>query len=124
MVDQLRLRNRPQCTVEVDVSGHRFGFSNLRQRISFRNLWLAAAVVLIVLWSWSAWALHRTAHVVVTTAPVTIGTIARCVVATGTLEALTTVQVGAQISGTIQSLGADYNAIVHAGDVLATLDPA
>jgi HlyD family secretion protein len=34
------------------------------------------------------------------------------------------VQVGAQISGTVQSLRADYNSIVHAGEVIATLDPS
>src|SRR4029079_5098153 len=44
-------------------------------------------------------------------------------VATGTLEAITTVQVGAQVSGAIQSLQADYNSIVHAGDIVARIDP-
>jgi len=118
------LRNPPHRVAEVDVSGHRFGFDNLKRRISARNLWLAAAAVLIVLWSWSAWEMHRPGHVVVTTAPVTLGTISRRVVATGTLEAVTTVQVGAQVSGTIQSLSADYNSVVRAGDVVAKLDPA
>ncbi len=43
--------------------------------------------------------------------------------ATGTLNAVTTVQVGSQISGTISALSADYNDRVHAGQVLAQLDP-
>jgi multidrug efflux pump subunit AcrA (membrane-fusion protein) len=46
------------------------------------------------------------------------------IVASGTLQAVTTVQVGAQISGAVQSLGADYNSIVRAGEVIATLDPS
>ena len=58
------------------------------------------------------------------TSPVTTGPIVRRIVATGTLQAVTTLQVGAQVSGTIQSLGADYNSIVRTGQVLARLDPA
>jgi len=44
--------------------------------------------------------------------------------ATGTLQAVTTVQVGSQVSGTIQSLHADFNSQVHKGDVIARLDPS
>ena len=46
------------------------------------------------------------------------------IAATGTLEAVTTVQVGSQVSGTIQSLGADFNSIVKKGQVIARLDPS
>ena len=48
----------------------------------------------------------------------------RTIAAVGTLQAVTTVQVGAQISGTVQSMRADYNSIVHAGEIIATLDPS
>ena len=58
------------------------------------------------------------------TAPVTIGDIIDTVGATGTLEALTTVQVGSQVSGIIQDLHADYNSIVREGDVIMRLDPS
>jgi HlyD family secretion protein len=46
----------------------------------------------------------------------------RGVLTTGTLEAVTTVEVGTQVSGTIHSLGADFNSIVRKGQVLAELD--
>jgi HlyD family secretion protein len=46
----------------------------------------------------------------------------RGVLTTGTLEAVTTVEVGTEVSGTIQSLPVDFNAIVHKGQVLAELD--
>ena len=46
------------------------------------------------------------------------------VAATGTLQAVTTVQVGTQVSGTIAWLGADFNSIVHKGQVIARLDPS
>ena len=46
------------------------------------------------------------------------------VTASGTIEAVDTVQVGTQVSGSIQSLGADFNSIVKKGQVLARLDPS
>ena len=51
------------------------------------------------------------------------GVIADTVGATGTLEAVTTVQVGSQVSGIIQNLSADFNSIVRKGEVIARLDP-
>ena len=66
----------------------------------------------------------RTPAPEVTTLPVTRGDVAEVVGATGTLEALTTVQVGTQVSGTVQSLHADFNSIVHKGQVVARLDPS
>ena len=60
----------------------------------------------------------------VTTATVTRGDIVETVGATGTLQAVTTVQVGSQVSGNIAYLGADFNSIVKKGQVLARLDPS
>ena len=60
----------------------------------------------------------------VTTAPITRGDVVDSVGATGTLQAVTTVQVGSQVSGTIQALYADYNSLVKKGQVLARLDPS
>src|SRR5579859_1739098 len=44
--------------------------------------------------------------------------------ATGTINAVITVQVGSQVSGTIAKLNADFNSRVHKGDVVALIDPA
>ena len=60
----------------------------------------------------------------VTTVPVSIGSVVDTVAATGTLQAVTTVQVGTQVSGTISWLGADFNSIVRAGQIIAKLDPS
>jgi HlyD family secretion protein len=57
-------------------------------------------------------------------AAISRGDITEVVSATGTLEALRTVQVGPQVSGTIRDLhGVDYNSIVKKGQVMAELDP-
>ena len=57
-------------------------------------------------------------------AQVTNGDIAREVLTSGTLEPAEAVDVGSQVSGTIQSLHADFNASVAAGQVIAQLDPS
>src|SRR5437879_9429576 len=60
----------------------------------------------------------------VQTSPISRGDIIDTVGATGTLQAVTTVQVGSQVSGNIAWLGADFNSIVHKGQVIARLDPS
>jgi len=67
---------------------------------------------------------NKNTDVSVNTAPITRGEIIDTVGATGTLQAVTTVQVGSQVSGNISFLGADFNSIVHKGQVIARLDPA
>ena len=58
------------------------------------------------------------------TAKVDKGDIAQVVQATGTINAVTTVQVGSQVSGTIAQLFADFNTRVHKDQVIAQIDPA
>ena len=58
------------------------------------------------------------------TARVEKGNLRNTVTATGTLQAVTTVQVGSQASGTIAALYADFNSVVKKGQVVAQLDPA
>ncbi|HYP29637.1 MAG TPA: efflux RND transporter periplasmic adaptor subunit [Blastocatellia bacterium] len=58
------------------------------------------------------------------TAKVERGSVEVTVSATGTVQAVTTVQVGSQASGTIAWLGADFNSEVKRGQVIARLDPS
>jgi HlyD family secretion protein len=58
------------------------------------------------------------------TAPITRGEVVEVVDATGTVQAVTTVQVGTQVSGTIKSLHADFNSRVRRGQVVAELEPS
>src|SRR6266576_3934559 len=52
------------------------------------------------------------------------GDIREVVEATGTINAVTTVQVGSQVSGTISRLNADFNSRVKKGQVVAQIDPS
>jgi HlyD family secretion protein len=58
------------------------------------------------------------------TSPVERGDIFQVVDATGTINAVTTVQVGSQVSGVISELRADFNSHVSKGDVIAQISPA
>jgi HlyD family secretion protein len=60
----------------------------------------------------------------VSTMQLTRGDIADTVQATGTLEAVETVDVGTQVSGVVQELHADFNDFVKKGQVIARLDPS
>jgi HlyD family secretion protein len=57
------------------------------------------------------------------TATVERGEVRDVVDATGTVNAVITVQVGSQVSGTIAALHADFNSRVHKGEVIALIDP-
>ena len=58
------------------------------------------------------------------TDPVTRGDIQQAVTATGTVNAVTTVQVGTQVSGTIKTLYVDFNSRVKKGQLIAQIDPS
>lgn len=57
------------------------------------------------------------------TRPVLLGDLERKVTATGRLKALKTVHVGAQVSGIITDIRAEFNSRVRKGDILAQIDP-
>ncbi len=59
----------------------------------------------------------------VLTQPLSRGDVVDTVGATGTLEAVETVDVGTQVSGVVRELHADFNTIVRKGQVIARLDP-
>src|SRR6202171_939152 len=81
------------------------------------------AVAVLALAAFYFWGRSSTAPVYMT-AKVERGNLRNTVTATGTLQAVTTVQVGSQASGTISALYADFNSVVKKGQVVAQLDPA
>ena len=58
------------------------------------------------------------------TAAVTHGSVVQGIDATGRLQAVMTVQVGSQVSGTIKSLYVDFNSQVKKGQIVAELEPS
>ena len=88
-----------------------------RKTVTLVTLVLMASITLGAFYS-----RHSTHIPAPVTVRVTRGDIVSVVAATGTLNAVTTVQVGSEITGIIESLGADFNQIVHKGQILAKLD--
>ncbi len=80
----------------------------------------AAVIVLVLLATISARRGERAQYLA---AAVERGEIRDAVDATGTVNAVVTVQVGSQVSGTVSQLKADFNSRVHKGDVIALIDP-
>jgi HlyD family secretion protein len=81
---------------------------------------LVVAVALVVA---AFWGRNASASDYIT-ARVERGNVEVNVSATGTVQAVTTVQVGSQVSGTVSWLGADFNSQVKKGQIVARLDPA
>lgn len=90
-----------------------------------KNLFIGGfiAAISIALVSFFVWGQGASAAEYMT-ARVERGTVRNTVSATGTVEAVGTVQVGSQASGTISAIYADFNSIVKKGQVIAQLDPA
>lgn len=84
-------------------------------------------VALVVYGGWRGWHAwqkgHKKTPEYVTEPAILLPSLAERTTATGTLQALVTVQIGSQISGRITTLHADFNTRVKAGDLLAELDP-
>ena len=93
------------------------------RKASPATLWLAVAAGLAVLGGVGWWLTHRAPPVAYLTAPVTRGDVATTITASGSVNPVITVQVGAFVSGTIQSLSCDYNTRVKQGQLCATIDP-
>lgn len=84
----------------------------------------ALLVIAVAAGGWWWLARDRTPEAQYRTVPVDRGDIAAEVSANGTLNPVVLVNVGTQVSGTVQRIYADFNQQVKAGQVLATLDPA
>src|SRR6267143_1133800 len=89
-----------------------------------KNRWLVLAGVIALIGLFAAFGLNRSSQAQHFTAKVEKGEIHDVVEATGTINAVITVQVGSQVSGTIAKLNVDFNSRVRKGDVVALIDPA
>jgi len=95
-----------------------------RSRTS-RPVVLAVAAVVVIAAGAGAWLLRPGQNVEpYRTATIERGDLSRTISASGTLQALVTVQVGSQLSGQVQEVLVDFNSPVRQGQVLAVIDPS
>lgn len=85
---------------------------------------LVIVIVLAAVAIFAAFRLRGPGPVQYYTAKVESGDLKQVVEATGTINAVITVQVGSQVSGTISRLNVDFNSKVRKGQVIAQIDPA
>jgi HlyD family secretion protein len=86
--------------------------------------WLIVGVVVVAVAIFAAFQFKGSEQPKYFTTKVDRGEIRQVVEATGTINAVTTVQVGSQVSGTISRLNADFNSQVKKGQVVAQIDPS
>ncbi len=79
---------------------------------------IAAAAVLLIVFGGKS----DKGRLVYETAPVAYGNVSNSVTATGTIEPVTEVEVGTQVSGIIDKIYVDYNSIVKEGQLIAEMD--
>src|SRR6476661_9128758 len=89
-----------------------------------RNKWTIIGVLLAAIGLLTAFKYESKKTPQYFTEKVQKGDIQNVVQATGTINAVTTVQVGSQVSGTIQTLFADFNSHVKKNQVIAQIDPS
>src|SRR5712671_1877214 len=98
--------------------------SSPNRKSNRKIVWTAVAVVVL---GGGWWLFGRTNHQTdakVETDEVTRGELRETVSATGALQALETIPVGTQVSGTINLINVDFNDKVKRGQLLAKLDPS
>lgn len=88
-----------------------------------KKIYIGVAVVVVLgIAAWLLTGSKKEAGVTYTTAAAETADIATSVTATGTLEPVTSVTVGTQVSGIVAHLYVDYNSVVKKGQVIAELD--
>jgi len=88
-----------------------------------RRNWIWILVILGAIVAFAAFRLNRNTEEQYFTAKVEKGDIRQVIDATGTINPVTSVQVGSQVSGMISKLYVDFNSKVTKGQVIAEIDP-
>lgn len=87
-----------------------------------KRILIAAAVVIAAIVLWLVLRPSKGEGITLETTPTSRITIRNSVTATGTVEPVTEVEVGTQVSGIIDRLYVDYNDVVKAGQLIAEMD--
>src|SRR5450759_1291260 len=88
-----------------------------------RRNWILIVVIGLAVAVFAAFRLNRNTEEEYFTAKVEKGDIRQVIDATGTINPVTSVQVGSQVSGMISKLYVDFNSKVTKGEVIAEIDP-
>jgi HlyD family secretion protein len=110
-----------QKTEHYSTSGFLFNYKTAEMKK--KTLILVSALVVVVTAALFFFlSQDKTADITFVTAKAHYGSIAKSVTATGTIQPLDTVSVGAQVSGVVRNIYVDFNDVVKKGQLLAKID--
>jgi len=89
-----------------------------------RARWLVSGVAALIVFVGAALGLRKSNGVEYFSAKVERGEIRDAIDASGQVNAVVSVQVGSQVSGTIAKLNADFNSHVRKNEIIALIDPS
>ncbi len=89
-----------------------------------KKWWILLGAIIILLVIWMTVGFHIKKKKKYITIDITRGDITQTVTATGEIQPVNTVNVGSQVSGTIEDIFVDYNSHVAQGDILLTIEPS
>ena len=93
------------------------------KKLRISKIWIAVVVIVIVaVATWAMSGSKKEENINFKEEKVALKTLQNSVTATGTIEAVTSVTVGTQVSGIVNKLYVDYNSQVKKGQVIAELD--
>ncbi len=107
---------------------HFAGDMATRLRSRFANVgrssvYVGSAALVLLVAAALYWAFGGGGAVGYVTSPVTRGTVARAITATGSVNPMLTITVGTYVSGVIQEIDCDFNTKVKKGQLCAKIDP-
>ncbi len=94
------------------------------RRVWNKKWWILLSIIIIsgIIWWVLATRVNKKKNYI--TVDITRGDITQTVTATGEIQPVNTVNVGSQVSGTIEDIFVDYNSHVNKGDILLTIEPS
>lgn len=97
--------------------------ANFQKLKKISKIWyIVAGLIILAIVTWLLTSTKKAEEVNFVTAKVTKTNLQNSITATGTIEPVTSITVGTQVSGIVSKLYVDYNSVVKKGQVIAELD--
>lgn len=114
----------PVTTTDVNTAQKRPGFIRRVLRFVWRKKWWILLLAALAVGAFLLFGKDSTKKQEFATSRITRGDLRQVVSATGEIRPVNTVNVGSQVSGTIDNLYVDFNSKVKKGDILLTIEPS
>lgn len=117
-------KHKNNSAPSAGASTTRPSFIRRAGRYLWRKKWWILILAAIIVAVWAFTGSSKSSKSEFATVNITRGDLRQVVTATGEIRPVNTVNVGSQVSGTIEQLYVDYNSKVKKGDILLTIEPS